>query len=94
LAKINKNRLVFRHLEYRRTDDLVDKLEKFVKVCIKFKLHYSFYKIKIISQCSIGKKYKVSPGKLLKKKSGKSDEIDNNDSRTFFCSELVGAAFK
>ncbi len=43
----------------------------------------------------LGKKYGISPKKLMKKKShirgpdGKDDE-----DRTFFCSELVGAIYK
>lgn len=45
----------------------------------------------------IGKKYKVSAKKLLKRKSiAKNEEVEkeNYQNKTFFCSELVASAYK
>eukprot|EP00330_Aristerostoma_sp_ATCC50986_P001784 CAMPEP_0114582516 /NCGR_PEP_ID=MMETSP0125-20121206/6474_1 /TAXON_ID=485358 ORGANISM="Aristerostoma sp., Strain ATCC 50986" /NCGR_SAMPLE_ID=MMETSP0125 /ASSEMBLY_ACC=CAM_ASM_000245 /LENGTH=109 /DNA_ID=CAMNT_0001775501 /DNA_START=1381 /DNA_END=1710 /DNA_ORIENTATION=+ len=65
--------MVYRKLDIERTDDMVNKIEKFVKA-------------------TVGKKYKVSATKLLKKKSDFEEEI--RDDQTFFCSELVAACYK
>lgn len=69
-------KLVFRHLDLPRTDEIIEKLEKFVKIVI-------------------GKKYKVSAGKLLQRKSIiKNVSPENYNNKTFFCSELVASAYK
>jgi len=67
------SKMVYRKLDIERTDDMVNKIEKFVKA-------------------TVGKKYKVSATKLLKKKSDFEEEI--RDDQTFFCSELVAACYK
>jgi len=40
------------------------------------------------------KKYKCSLGKLLRRKAKKNEDSLDNQNRTFFCSELVAAAYK
>jgi len=42
---------------------------------------------------SVGKKYKITPTKLLKRKSTMKED-ENIENRTFFCSELVAACYK
>jgi len=42
---------------------------------------------------SVGKKYKITPTKLLKRKSTVKED-ENVEDRTFFCSELVAACYK
>lgn len=55
-------------------------------------LRYCDYeKIKV----SVGKRYKMSPSKLIKRFTKSSESIDEleKEDKTFFCSELIAAAY-
>jgi hypothetical protein len=74
---------MFRHLDIERSEDLVEKLESFIKV--------KNYLTKIIWKLTIGKKYKVNASKLIKKWRKSLKEDYEREDKTFFCSELVAA---
>lgn len=84
-----KNRVAFRHLDVKRTTSLIESLEEFVKVFIF--IIFLFEKNLIIQQV-IGKRYEITPLKLLKRFSVINRKIDED--RTFFCSELIAAIYK
>ncbi|CAD8180851.1 unnamed protein product [Paramecium octaurelia] len=71
------SQMVYRQLEVNRSNELLEKLEQFVKG-------------------SIGKRYQMSPSKLIKRFTKTNETIDDleKDEKTFFCSELIAAAFK
>lgn len=73
-------------MEFKRTAELIETLELFVKVNPLYESSHSFAKQ------VIGKKYEITPMKLLKRFSVVNQQIDEN--RTFFCSELVAAVYK
>ncbi|CAD8094030.1 unnamed protein product [Paramecium sonneborni] len=80
------SQVVYRQLEVNRSNEFLEKLEQFVKVT----------KNQIIIQGSIGKRYQMSPSKLIKRFTKSNESIDDleKDDKTFFCSELIAAAYK
>jgi len=69
---------VFRHINFDRSDAMVDNLEKFLKEAVGLKY-------------GLGSK-KLLRRETLKKEDASRELID--EERTFFCSELVAKAFK
>ncbi|KAL4500404.1 hypothetical protein ABPG72_003355 [Tetrahymena utriculariae] len=45
-------------------------------------------------QYALNKKYKFTLGKIMRKKTSHKEESDQNEDRTFFCSELIAACYK
>ncbi|CAK85784.1 unnamed protein product (macronuclear) [Paramecium tetraurelia] len=69
---------------YSQSNQLFEKLEQFVKVHNRF-----------IAQGSIGKRYQMSPSKLIKRLTKSNESIHDleKDVKSFFCSELIAAAY-
>ncbi|CAK74538.1 unnamed protein product (macronuclear) [Paramecium tetraurelia] len=53
-------------------------------------------KLELFVKGSIGKRYQMSPSKLIKRFTKSSESIDDleKEDKTFFCSELIAAAYK
>ena len=71
-------RCIFRHVDFERSDEMVLKLEVFLREAVGQR--YGFNSSKFLRQ------------KTMHKKNDNNEMIDEN--RTFFCSELVAKAFK
>lgn len=70
---------VFRHIDFDRSDHMVDQLEKFLKEAVGRQYSITFNKL--------------TRSETVKKKTETDTELIDED-RTFFCSELVAKAFK
>lgn len=79
-------RVVYRKLYIDRTNELIEKIEKFVKVKVFCNGANRF-------KTAIGKKYALNAKKLMQRKST-SIGVETPEDRTFFCSELIAACYK
>ena len=85
--------MTYRHLEVKRTEELITEVEKFVKVLLILLISLT-YAIYVNEQNVIGKKYKINAGKIFKQKSAIAEKVEADQLNTFFCSELVAACYK
>ena len=73
-------KVVFRHVDFPRTNDMVDDLEQFLKEAIG-------------QRYGIGSKKLMNRRTVVLNRSGTNRQMIDEE-RTFFCSELMAKAFK
>jgi hypothetical protein len=78
------SKIVFRHLNMIKDPTLILELENFIKVI----------KNDSCKQTVVGKKYKLNPIKIFRRKSRHDASHNIKEEKSYFCSELVASAYK